>query len=642
MKTRFIGILLVAAFFILSFPSGAAASHSFAHIIETLQNALIEVHRMISPPAAPSDKFRMGDRIIVQSVHNARSDPLFSSWIVVGGAPVGARGTVIGSSRTISGTTWWNVIYDTGTFGWSREINLAKDSASAPSSPPVIKGNVPPEWHVSISGFSYSDTLVLENYVKTAFLTFGDRYRGVVKRMSILRDNDFQKIVADDAWLIPEEKPFVGAYADREGNIFVNGNKLLQGLNAVNPDRYNANDGSEDVIIHEIAHVVLDRCSCINQWIQINVEDFLKGVVSQFAKDKWAIAQEVFAETVVGYQNSGGDPTKIFSDSDNLNALRRKFNFLETQNIVSKAPTPIPTPTPTPTPAPAFGLRYFGYAEVDCGTNYIDEVASFTNLAHLCITLPSDTIVSRLDRFAARGVKAVINLDSIFFMSTVDRGCTPDPFQDRSCVLTTLRADYRTRWDTFVQTNQLKLQEAKIGAFWVKDEPAWNNLSVSSLAAAANIVKTDFPSVPTLAIEGWPAMDRFQMPSSIDWIGFDFYGVRNPATNAQYQRYFSILKSRRQAHQKLFIVMDGAWRASLQGSTGIFPWPGVGGLSQNDMAEVAQNYYTLAKSDLNVVGIGVLLWPSGIVTPDQIGSRDLPAAVRDQHRQIGKSITGKN
>ena len=442
MKTRFIGILLVAAFFILSFPSGAAASHSFAHIIETLQNALLEVHRMFPSPAAPSDKFRMGDRVVAQSPHNARSDPLFSSWIVVGGAPAGTKGTGIDSSRTISGSTWWNIVYDTGTFGWSQEINLAKDSAPAP--------------------------------------------------------------------------------------------------------------------------------------------------------------------------------------------------------IPSPAPAPIPTPTPTPPPAPAFGLRYFGYAEVDCGTNYIDEVASFTNLAHLCITLPSDTIVSRLDRFAARGVKAVINLDSIFFMSTVDRGCTPDPFQDRSCVLTTLRADYRTRWDTFVQTNQLKLQEAKIGAFWVKDEPAWNNLSVSSLAAAANIVKTDFPSVPTLAIEGWPAMDRFQMPSSIDWIGFDFYGVRNPATNVQYQYYFSILKSRRQAHQKLFIVMDGAWRASLQGSTGIFPWPGVGGLSQNDMAEVAQNYYTLAKSDLNVVGIGVLLWPSGIVTPDQIGSRDLPAAVRDQHRQIGKSITGKN
>lgn len=428
MKMRFLGILLVAAFVILSFPSGAAASHSFSHIIETLQTALIEVHRMFPSPTAPSDKFRMGDRVVAQSSHSARSDPLFSSWIVVGGAPAGTKGTVIGSSRTISGSTWWNVIYDTGTFGWSQEINLAKDS----------------------------------------------------------------------------------------------------------------------------------------------------------------------------------------------------------------------TPAPTPTPTPAFGLRYFGYAMVDCGTNYIDEVASFTNLAHLCITLPSDTIVSRLDRFAARGVKAIINLDSIFFMNTVDRGCIPDPFQDRSCVLTTLRPDYRTRWNTFVQTNQLKLQETKIGAFWVKDEPAWNNLSVSSLAAAANIVKTDFPSVPTLAIEGWPSMERFQMPSSIDWIGFDFYGVRNPTTNAQYQRYFSILKSRRQAHQKLFIVVDGAWRASLQGSTGIFPWPGVGGLSQSEMAEVAQNYYTLAKSDPNVVGIGVSLWPSGIVTPDQIGSRDLPAAVRSQHIQIGKSITGKN
>ena len=149
------------------------------------------------------------------------------------------------------------------------------------------------------------------------------------------------------------------------------------------------------------------------------------------------------------------------------------------------------------------------------------------------MTGPTDNIVARLNRFAEKGVKAVIPLDDIFFYSQTVPGCTFDPFQDQSCTQTFIRPDYRTRWDTFVQTNQLKLQEAKIGAFWVKDEPAWNNLSVSSLAAAANIVKTDFPSVPTLAIEGWPAMDRFQMPSSIDWIGFDFYGVRNPATNAQ-------------------------------------------------------------------------------------------------------------
>lgn len=438
MKTRFLGILLVAAFLILSFPSGAAASHSFSHIIETLRNALIEVHRTFSLPAAPSDKFRMGDRVVVQSSHSARSDPLFSSWIVVGGAPVGAKGTVIGSPKTISGTTWWNVIYDTGTFGWSRETNLAKDSTPAPN------------------------------------------------------------------------------------------------------------------------------------------------------------------------------------------------------------PAPVPVPAPSPAPTPTAPLRYFGYAMIDCGTNYLDEVAPFTNLAHLCVTFPTDNIIARLDRFVSQGVKAVINLDSIFFTSTLDRGCTPDPFQDRSCTITTLRADYRARWNTFVQTNQLTLHASKIGAFWVKDEPMWNNLSPSALAQAANIVKGDFPAVPTLAIEGWPAMDRFQMPSSIDWVGFDFYGVRNPVTNAQYQYYFSILKSRRQARQKLFIVMDGAWRAGLQGSTGIFPWPGVGGLSQSDMAEVARNYHALAKSDPNVVGIGAFLWPSGVITSDQIGSRDLPVSVKTEHIRIGKEITGKN
>lgn len=345
MKKRFIGAFLVAVLLVLSFPSGAAASHSFTHIIETLRNALIEVHRTFSLPAAPSGKFRMGDRVVVQSSHSARSDPLFSSWIVVGGAPVGARGTVIGSPKTISGTTWWNVIYDTGTFGWSLETNLAKGSTATPlpAEQPAILSSL----NVNISvarvdnfnayvslKFTTADQDTLKQIVRNALSVFSSQYSTIDTSLIIFEETEYLEVRAKDPFPLKiDEDNKVLAYVSRDNNIFMNGSVLLRGKSVIDPTGYFASGEPTGVIIHELAHIAIRKCACENAWTWLQSQDVFDGIVSQYAKDRWLLA-EVFPETVVGYYVSGGRPEYYFNNERNREALRRKFKFLEDLNIV--------------------------------------------------------------------------------------------------------------------------------------------------------------------------------------------------------------------------------------------------------------------------------------------------------------------
>lgn len=58
--------------------------------------------------------------------------------------------------------------------------------------------------------------------------------------------------------------------------------------------------------------------------------------------------------------------------------------------------------------------RYFGYVGIDCGTNYVNEVAAYTNLNHLCVHDTSD-IRARLEAFKAKNVKAFVDLHHLFY-----------------------------------------------------------------------------------------------------------------------------------------------------------------------------------------------------------------------------------
>lgn len=280
-------------------------------------------------------------------------------------------------------------------------------------------------------------------------------------------------------------------------------------------------------------------------------------------------------------------------------------------------------------------LRFFGYAMVDCGvhdgflpspsSNYVGEVAAFTNIAQLCVFDPGEDIGARLALMQSNGMLALLSVQALLFEGAPDAG-TGSGMRYR------LRADFQQRWSRFVQLNSLHSRAAAIGAFYLADEPAWNGIPAAELGAAADLVKSSFPTTPIMLIEAGPAIGALVVPRSVDVLGFDLYGVPDPDTNPAYRAHLDELKARRsRPDQRLVVVMEGQWLPAYDGA----------GVDASVMATVAQRYFALAESDPEVLAMVGYLWPGGVAGPQHRGSRNLPPAVIGEHVRIGRAITRK-
>lgn len=281
-------------------------------------------------------------------------------------------------------------------------------------------------------------------------------------------------------------------------------------------------------------------------------------------------------------------------------------------------------------------LKYFGYALTDVGwddpndainkTNYIDEVAAFTNIADLLVTSPEDNIKEHLALMNRHQIKAILHLSHLFFKQTGTGG-------KLSGHLYNLRPDYKQRWNTFIKINNLNKNNSFIQAFYIGEEPTWNGISYEDLKSVSDYIKSTIPQIPILIIEASPAIDKLRIPTSVDWIGFDHYFIKKPDTDKIFLSELALLKSKHSSPtQKTVLVMDAHHIASVHGAYNI---------SENDMKDIATRYYNLAKADLNTVALIAYFWPGGFDNPASKGSRNLPKNIRDEHIRIGKEITRK-
>ena len=168
-------------------------------------------------------------------------------------------------------------------------------------------------------------------------------------------------------------------------------------------------------------------------------------------------------------------------------------------------------------------LKYFGYTLVDVGfndptdnsskTNYIDEVADYSNVADILVTEPTDNIVSRMQVFDQYGVKSVIHLFYLLFEETAQGGGSGHIYS--------LRSNYQSRINDFISTNNLTVNSSLIELFYIGEEPTWNGVSHLEFKTACDYVKATLPSVKLLYIEAFAAVDEMEIPSSIDIVGFD-------------------------------------------------------------------------------------------------------------------------
>lgn len=282
-------------------------------------------------------------------------------------------------------------------------------------------------------------------------------------------------------------------------------------------------------------------------------------------------------------------------------------------------------------------IEYFGFTLIDtywddptdneAKTNYADEIHSFSNLADILIVYPSDDIVQRATTFSGFKLKAILHLNELFFeLKNADSpsGANYD-----------LRADYKERWEEFYSTNQSILNTNYIGAFYIGEEPTWNGISYTELNTIAQLLKSEIPTVPLMIIEAYPTLSDLQIPDIVDWIGFDRYFIKNPLTNSDFQQNWEVLKSKLSTpNQRIMVVLDSHY---IDWAHGDF-----GNITLAEMKEVATNYYELAKSEENVIGLLGYFWPSGFDFTESIGARGMPQHVKLEYERIGKEITGKS
>ena len=274
-------------------------------------------------------------------------------------------------------------------------------------------------------------------------------------------------------------------------------------------------------------------------------------------------------------------------------------------------------------------LKYFGFAIVDCGlddpndpaalTNYISEVDTFSNVAQMCVENYTDTVINRVNLMNNLCVKPILSTSKIFIYLKDNKGPSGSNYD--------LYPDYLTRWNTFKATNAAVLNSGKINSFYVCDEPTWNGLTFGELDTICSLIKKDFPTIPLIFVEAYTEVAHVQVPTTVDWIGFDHYGIYNVATDPNYLAWLDTLESRRTTpQQKIFLVFDDEWNSGF--------WPG--GWQPDTMDQVVQHYYDLAIADTNVIGLVGFTWPG--LSPGWLGARSMPQKVKNKAISIGKKI----
>lgn len=278
-------------------------------------------------------------------------------------------------------------------------------------------------------------------------------------------------------------------------------------------------------------------------------------------------------------------------------------------------------------------LQYFGYVGLDFDDD-VSKTKSYTNFAHVSTQVPQDPgVLAHIDAINARGLKATIDLSQIFF-------CAPE--------YNTLCWDWQTRWNTWKTYNASILTSNKVLALTVRDEALTFGTNVSDLETAAAYIKSD-PALASWVKIWWieaackvasddcgPYSGNHGFDNStaniphIDWIGLDVYDT-HPAYDSTFLTARSKMKAKYPG-KKWMYVMDGFWRQAHADNFGTS--------DTNFMRQIATEWYDMARADPDAILLGVFIWAD---IPDEgiTGSNQFSCYVIDEHKRIGRIITGK-
>lgn len=280
-------------------------------------------------------------------------------------------------------------------------------------------------------------------------------------------------------------------------------------------------------------------------------------------------------------------------------------------------------------------LKYFGFYLVDTKiddphdsssiTNYIDEVAPFSNIAHLHVTAYTDNITANVKKMNSVCVKPFISIQNIFFKKVDSLAPSKNHYK--------ILPDFKERWKVFKTNNASVLTASKVEYFYVSDEPTWNGIAFNELDAVCKLVKHDFPAIKIMFVEAYISLVDLVIPKTADWIGFDRYTIFNPSTNKSFLENLATLKSKLStSKQTMFLTIDDQW----------LPLFGTLGVTPDSVGFMVQDYYKVALTEPGISGLVGYLWPGGFDEPKQLGVRNMPQSVKDINIEIGNMIKANN
>ncbi|MFV0428329.1 MAG: hypothetical protein ACK5KO_02720 [Arachnia sp.] len=275
-------------------------------------------------------------------------------------------------------------------------------------------------------------------------------------------------------------------------------------------------------------------------------------------------------------------------------------------------------------------IQWYGFAGVVCRlddphdrsatVDYLDEVAQFTNLAHVCVLEPD--LTEELERISAAQARALLDVTLLLFEAV------PGDSPSGSGWRFVLREDAEQMWRDFLLTNRGVLTADHVAAIYLIDEPVWNGATAADIEAAAAMVHRDLPATPALIVEAADVLGQAVFPPTVSWIGFDSYGIADPVSDPAYRADLARLSEMAVPGQRLVLIADTQWH----------PFYREAGLEPEDMAQVAAGYAELAADTPAVVAMIGYSWPGGIDGARQWGARDLPASLGRVLRAIGDQI----
>jgi hypothetical protein len=264
------------------------------------------------------------------------------------------------------------------------------------------------------------------------------------------------------------------------------------------------------------------------------------------------------------------------------------------------------------------GLRYYGYyaARLGGGPSHLAEVAGRSNLNWVNVSDASGYPNAGSVLSGCAPGSCVVNTGFEFFTCPSGGSCHLYP-------------NYAARWQAEAAAVQPYL--TKIAAFYILDEPQWQGATPAEIDTSAKLIKQTFPGIKVMMIEAGPKVtSSLKIPSSVDWIGFDWYCQPFTTIKQKLSVLLSLVPA--SSPQRLFLMPEDA------------PVPACAGVAGHttdaNIAAIQRASLTLAEQNPRVIGLlNFGFWTSAAWTAKGgTGASQLPQTVDANERAAAQIL----